>query len=252
MIRFLAPLLVIIQLTFAFHAFKTGREQKWLWIIMFFPVVGCLAYYFLEVFPGSREELQVRNTIRDVTKAMYPDAELKRRAEDLAATETVSTKSALAEECLNKGMFDEAIRLYLSAMSTQQYAADPTLLFGLSRAYFYDKQYGEAKSTLQKLQAAQPKFRRDEVELLLARVFEGLGDDFEAEKLYFNLRDRYVGYEAKYRYAMLLKRSGRQADTCEMLDSILAAGKRHKRDWVGQDDWLKLAEKERNAMTAPR
>ena len=56
--RLLTILLVVIQFTFAFHAVKTGRGAKWVFIIMLAPVVGCLAYYFLEVFPHSREERQ--------------------------------------------------------------------------------------------------------------------------------------------------------------------------------------------------
>lgn len=244
MIRFLAPLVVIIQLTFAFHALKTGREQKWLWFIMFFPVVGCLAYYFFEVFPDSREERQLRAGIRDIAKALNPDAELKRRSEELATSESVANKSALADECLARGMFDESIRLYLSAM-TAQFADDPPLLFGLARAYFYNRQFSDAKNALEKLQRAQKKFHREEVALLLARVFEALGNIGEAERIYVDLKDKYVGYEAKYRYGLLLKNSGRPAQANELFDTIVAAGNRHKRDWGDQEDWLKLAEKER-------
>jgi hypothetical protein len=43
MLRALAILTAIVQFSFAFHALKTGRDQKWIWIIVLAPVVGCLA-----------------------------------------------------------------------------------------------------------------------------------------------------------------------------------------------------------------
>ena len=244
MIRFLAPLLLLIQLTFAIHAFKTGRDQKWLWIIMFAPVIGCLAYYFLEVFPGSREERRVRESIRDIAKALNPDGDLKHRAEALQETDSVENKTKLAGECLNKGMFDEAITLYLSAM-TAQFANDPQLNFGLARAYFYNGNYGDARQILERLVRNHPKFHRNEADLLLARTFEAMGNREEADKLYEKLKTSYVGLEAKYRYAAFLKGTQRPAQANELFDDIIKTGTRNKRATIGQDEWIKLAQKER-------
>jgi hypothetical protein len=47
---------LLIQFCFAYHALKTGRPYWWVFIIMGFPVMGCVIYYFVEVFPGSREQ----------------------------------------------------------------------------------------------------------------------------------------------------------------------------------------------------
>ena len=44
--RVLYVFLAIIQFSFAFHAVKTGRGAMWVTLIIVFPVVGCLAYYF--------------------------------------------------------------------------------------------------------------------------------------------------------------------------------------------------------------
>ena len=54
--RLLYGLLAIIQFSFAFHALRTGRGGIWITVIIVFPVVGCLAYYFMEVFPHSCEQ----------------------------------------------------------------------------------------------------------------------------------------------------------------------------------------------------
>lgn len=244
MLRYLTPLVLLIQITFAIHAFKNGKDQKWIWIIMFAPVVGCLAYFFMEVFAGSREELKVRQGIRDIAKALSPDAELKRRAEALQETDSVENKGKLAEECLNKGMFEEAIRLYLSAL-TAQFENDPKLTLGLARAYFYNGQFADAKTTLERLARNHPKYHQQDVDLLLARTFEALGNAGEAERLYTTLAKTYVGLEAKYRFAQFLKSAKRVAEANEQLDRIIQIGQKKKQDMAGQQEWLKLAEKER-------
>jgi hypothetical protein len=57
--RVLYVLLAVIQFSFAFHAMKTGRGAMMDHDHRRLPVIGCLAYYFLEVFPHSREERAV-------------------------------------------------------------------------------------------------------------------------------------------------------------------------------------------------
>ena len=60
--RILAVLMAVIPFSFAFHAVKTGRGAMWVTFILVFPVVGCIAYYFMEVFPGTREQRAERET----------------------------------------------------------------------------------------------------------------------------------------------------------------------------------------------
>ena len=77
-------LTVIIQAFFIFHVFRTGRPYWWAFIILSFPFGGCLIYYFVEIFPASREHLSARRAARKFAKAIQPDADLERRAEELA------------------------------------------------------------------------------------------------------------------------------------------------------------------------
>ncbi|QJR10851.1 hypothetical protein DSM104443_01921 [Usitatibacter rugosus] len=242
MARVLYILMAIIQFSFAFHALRTGRGAKWIMIIILAPVVGCLAYYFIEVFPSSREERDLRKRIHDIAKALNPDGELKRRAEEAAVTASVDNRAALADECLEKGMFDEAIRLYEGCLEGP-HANDPRVLFACARAYFYDGRHRQAEEILQRLAKAHPKFRREEARLLEARVLDGLGDTQRALAVYEDLRTHYVGFEAKYRYAALLKRLGDEAKANELFDLIAKNGRRSALE--SEQEWVKLARQER-------
>jgi hypothetical protein len=247
MARVLFILTAIIQFSFAFHALKTGRDQKWIWIIILAPVVGCLAYYFMEVFPHSREERQLRKRIHDIAKTLNPDGELKRRTEDVTDTASVENRAKLADECLEKGMFDEAIRLYEGCLEGP-HKDDPRILFACARAYFYNGNHRQAEEILQRLEKAHPRFRRDEAQLLEARVLEAIGETPRSVEIFERLRTTYVGFEAKYRYALLLKRLGREAEAAELFDFIATNARRSALE--SEQEWVKLARKEREATTA--
>lgn len=245
--RLLAILMAIIQFSFAFHAMKTGRGARWIMIIILAPVIGCLLYYFMEVFPHSREERALRKHVRDIAKTLNPDGELKRRTEEVAVSASVDNRAALADECLEKGMFDEAIRLYEGCLEGP-YKNDARILFACARAYFYDNRHREAEEILARLEKAHPKFRREEAQLLHARVLDALGDTDRALSLYETLRERYVGMEAKYRYARLLKRLGREAQAREMLAAIANNARRSALE--SEQEWVKLAKRELEQDTA--
>jgi hypothetical protein len=247
MVRALAILLAIIQFSFAFHALKTGRDQKWIWIIILAPVVGCLAYYFMEVFPHSREERQLRRRVHDIAKALNPDGELKRRTEEVTTNASVDNRARLGDECLEKGMFDEAIRLYEGCLEGP-HADDARILFACARAYFYNGNHRQSEEILRRLAKAHPKFRRDEALLLEARVLEAIGETQRAVEIYGGLRERYVGFEAKFRYASLLKRLGREKEAAELFDFIVANARRSALQ--SEQEWVELARKEREAVIA--
>src|SRR6185503_4153938 len=99
---------------------------------------------------------------------------------------------------------------------------------------------------LARLMKAHPKFRRDEAELLEARVLEALGETTRAAALYEQLRERYVGFEAKYRYGLLLKRLGREREANELFDLIVKNSRRSALD--SEQEWVKLARKERESV----
>jgi hypothetical protein len=245
--RLLGILMVVIQFSFAFHAVKSGKGAMWVTIIIVFPVVGCLAYYFMEVFPGTREERKLRQHIHDISKALNPDGELKKRAEAVEVSASVDNRASLDDECLEKGMFDEAIRLYESCLEGP-YANDSRLLFSCARAWFYNKGYRQAEEILARLEKSHPTYRRDEARLLEARVFEGLGESSRAIPIYEDLRTTYVGFEAKYRYGLLLKTLGRDREARELFALITQHARRSSLE--SEQEWVKLAKREMESIPA--
>jgi len=236
---------LLIQFCFVFHALRSGRPYWWVAIIMGFPVMGCVIYYFVEVFPGSREHRKARKAARALARVLEPDADLKKRAEELEICGSLDNRMALAAECMNHRMYPEAAKLYESCLSGA-YASDGAILFALARAAVEGGDWRKAEQAIRQLKAAAPKHRPLELKLLEARIHEGLGEYEPALALYREILPAFVGLEARYRYGGLLLRLGRQEAAMEMFDEVVRHAKRFSSAIEDEAHWADAA---RHAIT---
>lgn len=236
----LGALVLLIQFCFACHVFKTGRPYWWMFIIMAFPVMGCVVYYFVEVFPGSREHRKALKTVRAIARAVQPDAELKKRAEELAICGSLDNRIALAAECMSHRMYAEAQRLYESCLEGA-YANDGTILLGLARAAVEGGDWRKAEQALGRLEVAAPKLRPLEARLLQARVHEGVAELDRALAVYREILPAFVGLEARYRYGRLLLRLGRHDAAMEAFAEVAKHAKRFASSLEEEEQWAAAA-----------
>jgi hypothetical protein len=240
------PLIIltfIVQCCFVYHVFKTGRPAWWAYVILGAPVVGCIAYYFLEIFPGSREHLVANRATRDIARALNPDKDLKRCLEAVEIAPTVVNKVALAREWLRFGRAQEAIDLYRETR-TGPHADDPDLALGLALAHAAAGDFAQARSLTGELRTKHGKFRGNDVALLHARALEGLGEHTSALDEYERLADTAAGLEAKVRYGRLLKRLGHETQARSVFEAVLAHAKRFNVKHEEEQAWVSLARKE--------
>jgi hypothetical protein len=231
---------VLIQFCFAFHALKTGRPYWWLFVIMAFPVMGCIIYYFVEVFPGSREHRRANKAARALARVLQPDADLRKRAEELEICGSIDNKLSMAAECMNHQMYVEAAKLYESCLNGA-YASDGKILFGLAQAAVEAGDWTKAGAALARLKADAPKMRPLEARLLEVRVLEGRGETDAAIALYRELIPVFVGLEARYRYGSLLLRLGKQEAAMEMFNEVVKHAKRFTSSLEEEERWASAA-----------
>lgn len=232
-------LIILLQVTVMIHALRTGRPYYWVFIIMAFPILGCVIYFIVEMLPGSRQERRLKMIGQDIIKAVSPDRDLKRRAEELEICGSVENKLKMADECVERGMFDEAIRLYEGARSGQ-YEFAPDLLYGLARARFFNGNPADARQLLIELQGRTPRYYAQEVALLSARAAARIGERTTAIREIEMLLENFVGLEARYRYAELLYQDGQAARARAELERLIEHSRKFR---VSQEEraWAKLA-----------
>jgi hypothetical protein len=237
----LGAVVLLIQLCFAYHALRSGRPYWWLFVIMAFPVMGCVLYYFIEVFASSPESRSVQKAARAIAKALDPDQDLRARVADVEACGSVENRMLLGRQCMEERMYAEAAALYRSCLAGL-YETDPEIRYGLASALLFDGRHDEALAVAERLRASHPAFRPSDVALVIARALEGVNRLEEALKAFGVLADSYPGEEGRWRYGALLARLGRTHDAQEVFRRMLRNAERLPRQYRdAQKNWLDLA-----------
>ena len=236
---------IVIQIALVVHILKTGRNTTWIWVVVMLPIAGSVAYFIIEILPGIAESRSGRKVKRNIGNLVNPDKAIKTAAQEYAIADTVENSMKLAEECLNKCMYNEAKELYQKCL-TGMHEHDPYIMLGLAKAEFGLGGYSNVRELLDKLIEYNPDFKDPDAHLLYARSIDEMGDDELAIEEYKVLDDYYPGPEATYRYAALLNRMGRKDDAYRLLDKIIAKSKIAGRHYNSlHKEWVRLAKNRR-------
>ena len=237
----LAALVFGLQLLCLAHVMRTGRRCQWLFIILALPLVGCLAYLFLEILPDLRHSRAARQAVRDIGAVIDPERDLRETAQRVAEADTVENRAALAEECLRRGRAAEAKRVFESCL-TGVHATDHALMLGLARAEFALDDHAGACETLDRLRAAHPNLDCPDGHLLYARSKEQQGEIEQALIEYAALAEYYPGEEARCRLALLLQKTGRVAEARTLFQQVVRSVERaSKLYYRAERDWYEVA-----------
>ncbi len=215
--------LILVQALFIIHVFKTGRERYWIYILLFLPVAGGIAYFVVEILPDLLGNRNVRNAGRTITRMVNPGKELTELEERARRTPTVSNMTALANFYLDAGRRDEAIDLYHKCL-VGPFSNDPEIILNLARAYSQSGNPQQAAETLEKL-AGSPALDKPEALLLSARVQDKLGNREAASGFYRRAAEVGSGLEYSYWYAEYQLRTGNTVDAYEIFNDMVDAYK---------------------------
>src|ERR1700743_2889247 len=102
-----------LQLICVIHCLRKGNQTTWIWLIVFLPIVGCLAYLFMGVFnKGSVRQMQ-----SGMGTAIYPAGKIKKLEKQLEFADTFNNRVLLADAYLSSGNTERAIQLYESSLT---------------------------------------------------------------------------------------------------------------------------------------
>jgi hypothetical protein len=234
---------IVTQVICGIHAVKTGRE-RWLFVIIFFSLAGSLIYFFVELLPDLRHQPVALKAGSSIFKLLDPGRELRYLRDQLSRADSISNRKALADGYVQAGFFKDAINLYQTCLQGT-YADDPAIMEGLSLAYFFQEDYAAAKKYLLRLKEIRGEKTPHEFKLLLARTYEGSGEQENALNEYRNLLRFHSGEEARYLYALLLKNSGSTQKANELFRAIVAETRIQPKFYRrSQKKWVELAKKE--------
>ncbi|MGI5173485.1 hypothetical protein H0R92_07775 [Treponema sp. OMZ 840] len=202
----------VFQLALIIHIIKTNKPFYWLYLIIFIPYLGGVAYILIELLPALLSSREIRQAGQSLARTLNPSAELKKLEEQLKNQDTVSNRSALAQAYIEAERFSDALPLTESCL-TGPFADDAALLFLHAQALYGNGRVEEAAAILEKLQKKQSLSSVTEklfdIQVRSSLLKQPLTDDFE------KLWNESKNFEAGFYYVQALVKSGKDGSAAD-------------------------------------
>ncbi len=230
----------IVALFFAIHALRSGRQMYWLLILFSFPLLGSVAYFFVEYLPELRFNRTARGAAHAVTKFIKPDGELRDAQRAFDRAETVGNRIRLAQALLGKGDAPGAAAQFREC-AQGAFANDPDVLYGLADAEFACGNAPAAATAMKTLFKHRAARNTGAAALLYARILV-IAEPEDAEAAFHHAVISGNGPEPLIRYGEWLHNKGRNVDAARLYQQVVDDAKHwpsHTKSL--QKDWLRQA-----------
>ncbi len=237
-------LIWILQLALIIHVLKTGRNRYWIFMLLFMPMIGGIAYVVIEILPEFSGSISGQRAVRNVKKTLNPGAELRHHEAAWEQSQNADNGRRYAEALLDAGKNTEAEEIADQALKGF-FAHEPTLLLLKARIQFETGRPADSLESLAALQEHNPEFRNAAGHLLYAQALEANGQKEKAIDEYTAVSKYFPGVEARYRLALCLKSTGDEQASRVAMESIINDAKlapAHFRK--SQKPWLDAVKRE--------
>jgi hypothetical protein len=209
-----------IQILLVIHVLKTGKNRYWIYLLLFVPMVGGVAYLVIEILPEFRGSIQGQRAMRSVRNTVNPEAELAKHAAAWEQSTNTDNARRYANALLNHGQYSQAKAILEEALSGF-FSSEPTLLLLKAKIAFETGNIEEAAETLEYLQKENPDFRSAQGHLIYARALEATQRMDEAIDEYQSVSNYFPGAEARYRLAKAYATSDQNEKAREEFEGII-------------------------------
>jgi hypothetical protein len=228
-----SAVIILLQAICVIHCIRKGNSGNWIWLIIFLPVAGAIAYILSEVFTSGRVE-QVQ---AGVSTVLNPSGKIKKLEQQLKFSDTFNNRVQLADAYLANGHTGKAIALYENSL-TGAFSENEYVLTQLNTAYFQMQRYDDVITITKKIYKL-PQFPRSRAHLQYAMALEQTGNSEAAEKEFKIMKVRFACFEARYQFSMFLLRANREEEAGQLLKDIIEEAtqlspheKRNHRKWI--------------------
>ena len=196
-----ASLHIFIALFFAVHAVRTGQNNYWLFILLAFPFLGSVVYFFAIFLPNSRLQRHARQLANSAVKALDPTREVREAQAAYDYSPTAQNEIRLAQAQLAVGDAQASLKHFEAAM-TGPFAADQEIRWGAAQAAYEAGQPQVALQYLKTIAQTDVNYRAEPVGLLIAKSYAAMGDDDMARKSFDFVRELSGGFDVIAEYAI--------------------------------------------------
>lgn len=207
---FMLPM--IVQALFIIHVIKTGRNTSWIYLLIFLPFAGGIAYLVVEFIPSMFSSRRVDRAFESITDMARPGGRIG-RMEDLALhSPTFKNVSALGDAYLDLGRYSDAARIYRSCLKPP-FENNDIYLYKLAFAYYKTVELEKADEIMEKISTIGLGRLKAQEMLLRAKILEGMERWDEAKQHYLDATLKTSDLSYRFEYGLYLKRTGDLQDS---------------------------------------
>ena len=107
---------IAITVALVVHILKTGRDRFWVYVVVFLPVAGPIAYFIVEVLPGLWGSRGTQRAVRRVRNSLDPERDLRRLEAERRFSNNIDAHRRYAEELLANGRSAQAIDIFRDSL----------------------------------------------------------------------------------------------------------------------------------------
>lgn len=217
------PLFLIpyaLQLLCVVHAIKNNKNTSWIWIVLFVPYVGGLAYILVEIVPGftgAGGMDTVRSTLIDFINPNQKFETVKQKA-----SYSPSYKNLIdyADMLLERKDYGEALRIYES-QNEGIFRGERELVYRIALANYYCGDYPKALELVRGLFQEDEKLLKSSREsLLYLQILEKTEDPERVKEEYRAVNERIRNNTIEIPYLTYLLELGDSAEAQRVIDRI--------------------------------
>lgn len=232
-------LIIAVQAICVIHCLRKGKNSTWIVAIIFLPLIGSIAYIFMEMF----REGDIKQVQSGVSSIINPGGSIKKLEQQLKFSDTFNNRVALADAYLASNDIDKAIDMYKSSL-TGTFAENEYVMYQLILAYSLRKNYEEILPLARKLYNG-PQFARSKAHIAYASALEFTGNKLQAEEEFKKMKARFSYFEARYNYGLFLLRYNRDVEARQLFSMMVEEESQlGKVELKNNRHWISLAKEE--------
>lgn len=181
-----------------FHSYKNNTFQKWVFIIIFIPLIGSLIYLY-DAFYNRRNISGLNINVKRMVNANY---EIEVMERELKIADTISNRINLANAYLESGNYKKALDMYNQSM-TGNYENDPSLKMKKLKTLYLLDNFEEAILIGESLHKHKP-FDQSEEKIALANAYAITGKIEMAELTFQSMNFQNCNYKHRVEFGKFL------------------------------------------------
>jgi len=207
-------IIIGLQIICVVHCLRKGTQTMWIWLIIFLPLIGCIAYIIMEMV--NRNSMQSMQS--GMGNIIYPAAKIKKLEKQLEFSDTFNNRIMLADAYLSAGNTDKAIQIYETSL-TGAFKENEHVLIQLVTAYYETQRYNDAIKVARKVYN-NPAFHTHG-HVLYAMALDKIGEADLAEQEFNTMKGKYSYFEARYQYGLFLVNKSRISEAQKIFADIV-------------------------------